>query len=350
MEINESLEELNKKNILKYISEKDIFDYYLEAPTYNTAFSSPFREDKHPSFIIRMPKAYFKDFATGEFGDAFHFVKKLYNTNYNQSLIQVTKDFKIDHKFNISTSNKKLKKQIAKVKGVSSSGITGNFELKVKTRGWKQHDFDYWESYGVPKYRVTHSNSGVLPISHYFINGKAHVADIYAYAYIENKDNVLSYKVYQPFSSYMKFINGNDYSVWELWEAIEKAKYFVNKISKKVENLVITSSRKDALSIMNNQQIQLLAVSLQSESVMPKKSVIEYLFTLFDNIFILYDNDFDKDTNWGQYHAKKITNQFPKIINIKIPDKYKSKDFSDLYFKYGKGIAQEVLTNLILPF
>ena len=66
----------------------------------------------------------------------------------------------------------------------------------------------------------------------------------------------------------------------------------------------------------------------------------------------LYDNDFDKEENWGQLFATKLAKDFD-IENIFIPSIYKSKDFSDLIKNTNKEEAITVLEqeiNNILPF
>ena len=74
------------------------------------------------------------------------------------------------------------------------------------------------------------------------------------------------------------------------------------------------------------------AIAMQSEMQMPDKKLISELKSRFTTIEILYDNDFNKETNPGQTMAKKICDLYG-FKNICIPDQFKSKDPSDLVAK-----------------
>lgn len=348
MELNDVLFEITKDNILKFTTPLEIFKVYLDKPVFNRAFNSPFRKDNNPSFIIKSEKAYWKDFATGEFGDCFAFVKKLYGINFNEALIQIVHDLGIKEHFNIpNVYGKIIRKKQAKVNNTAQAKTyTGEFKLTIKQRKWRQADWDYWDSYGVKHSIAKWAN--IVPISHYFINGIPFVADIYAYAYIENKDGIISYKVYQPFSPYKKWINNNDYSVWELWKGTTNivGNSWARKQGVKAnEVLVITSSRKDAAAIIGT--LGLNSTALQAETITPKPKVMMDLLSQYPYAFLLLDNDIKGASNWGQLAAKKLMSLYSSFLtNIIIPDVYKSKDYSDLYFNHGEVIAKEVMKKL----
>lgn len=331
MKINKVLLVLNKQNLLNLISPTDVYSFYLNNKDFlNKSFSSPFREDHHPSFTISKSSLTYYDYATGDRGDCFSFVKKLYNLNYNEALKQIAYDLGISQHFDISN------KVIQPLKTVKIRNITRTtnevYDVKVTIRDFQDHDYAYWNSYGISKKFLTVGN--IRAISHYFLNNMCFNAEKYAYVYIEKKDDKVSYKIYQPFSLRKKWINANNFSVWELWYLLPK----------KHENLIITSSRKDALSIIEN--VKIPSTSFQAESVMPKKQVIEEVFDRFTNVYLLYDNDYDKASNWGQLHAKKLTDKY-NMKNIIIPEHYKAKDFSDLVKKYGRYEANVILKNLL---
>ena len=44
--------------------------------------------------------------------------------------------------------------------------------------------------------------------------------------------------------------------------------------------------------------------------------------------------------------AKKLCNKYPELINIIIPEIYKSKDFSDLYKNHQK-LSIKIINNMI---
>ena len=92
------------------------------------------------------------------------------------------------------------------------------------------------------------------------------------------------------------------------------------------------------------------AVSLQCENVLPKDSVIEELKERFGLIIILYDNDYDKEENWGQIFAKQLEEK-TGFISRKINDEHCSKDFSDLIKNVGIKKAVEIFEReIMMPF
>jgi len=342
MELNNALQELNGPNILKYVSEKQIFSNYMDKPVFDKAFSSPFRSDNKPSFIVKSSGPYFKDFATGEFGDCFLFVKKLYNVNFNDALLQIVNDMGLAPHFDLPVKLRQLQTlHKAKVRNVKSKASTGVSDFRVKVRKWRQADFEYWASYGVTR-SILLKYGYVQPVSHYFLNGVPIQAENYAYAYLERKDGIPTYKVYQPFSKRNKWIGNNNYSVWELWNIINA--FGTDKEAKR--DLIITSSRKDALSIISEMSIP--AVAFQAESIMPKKQVMEYVKERFANIFLFYDNDINGKENWGQNAAAKLITKFPYLLNIKIDEKWNCKDYSDFVFTHGTDIAYREMSDLII--
>jgi len=50
------------------------------------------------------------------------------------------------------------------------------------------------------------------------------------------------------------------------------------------------------------------STGLQNEGVKPKESIVKELKNRFENIYLLYDNDFDSETNWGRQFGEKIVN------------------------------------------
>ena len=60
----------------------------------------------------------------------------------------------------------------------------------------------------------------------------------------------------------------------------------------------------------------------------------------------LYDNDFQSDGNHGRILGETMAREF-NLIQIEIPDKYRSKDTSDLFKNYGEQVVREVINQLI---
>lgn len=307
------------------MSEVDIASIYLGIQKLPCLINNPLRDDKNPSlgvFTKDMVSVGFKDFATGKSYTLFNFLSELWGCSRYDVLERLYKD---------TQGTTKLK--ATKIKKVKYSHLT---DLKVKVRDWEDWDIEYWNNYGIEFNFLKQSNTYPIEyiILQYGENSLISKADKYAYVYVEFKDGNTSLKVYQPYASREnKFKNNHNNSVWDLWD----------KLPEKGDKLIITSSKKDSMCVWSNTGIP--CTNMQSESVMPKESVIAELKSRFKDIYVLYDNDYTKVGNPGQTYALKICNEFD-LKNIKIPDEYESKDPSDLYKNHGKEIFNEILIKL----
>lgn len=316
-------ERINSESILKNFSELDILAHYFNINSLPILINSPIREDKKASFSIYSPdgiKVVFHDFATGESGNVFALLSKVWNINYYDTLL------KIDNEMN-RTINKMNVKHITKTTFVKSKT-----NVNVKIRRYEQHDLDFWAQFGISKEWLKFGE--IYPISHIFFNDAFMNAEKYAYVYVERKDNNVSLKIYQPYSKKYKWISKHDASVWDLW----------TKLPKTGNELIITSSRKDALCLWSN--IGIPSICMQGEGYMPKPKIIEELKSRFKTIYVLFDNDYKNELNPGQTFAKKICDEF-NFINLCIPKELESKDPSDLYKNKGEKIFKETIKNLI---
>lgn len=323
---------INRDNVS--VSDEDIVNRYLGINKFPCSISSPLREDDfHPSFTMNVKdgKVFWKDFGTGEAGTAVSLMAKLWNTSYSDALLKI----KLDSGQAIPKSSL-IRRYKGKVYAIGKS------EIKIKTREWKDWDREFWSSFGIPQEFATWCN--VYPISHAFFtkeeDGIRYTVtvpmDKYAYAYFEWKDGKESIKLYQPYSSTMKWLSKHDHSVWDLWR---QAFLFAEKKSDK--ELIITSSRKDAMCLWYNLGVP--AMSLQGEGYLPKPQVMQQVLERFKTVYIWYDNDFKhKDDNPGQDNAKKLIELYPNLKNICIPDELESKDPSDLVKNKGVETLKQV--------
>ena len=333
------LQPLTKSNILNFISEKDIILRYLPANfEFNTLFSSPFRKDSHPSFHIKLYNnntVSFKDFKTGEKGNPFDFVSELYGINFKDTLLKIASDFNILNNFIYTDDNKVKVKKVAKYENVTKILNASYNHIEIIPKAWEREEVEYWSNINI-NVDVAHKIGKIIPISGYYLNGTYYSTPDLSFAYCEKKDGVWTYKIYRPFNTFRKWVNNNDYSVIELWDSLPPTGDVV----------CITSSRKDALCIYNITGIPTIAP--QGESVRIKPNVFKELTTRFKKVYLLFDNDYDADENWGQLNAKEFILMYPdsNIENILIDSKYKSKDPSDLNINLGKQKAYSIIRDL----
>lgn len=326
------------------MSDKDIIKRYIGIDKFPCKLQSPLREDDdRPSFSMmeKDGSILWKDFGTGEHGNAVKLLASLWHVTYSEALLKI----KLDNEMKIPRIGL-IRKYRGKIHLTSSS------EIQVKVRPWKSWDIEFWKSFGIPKDFATWCN--VFPISHAFFtkteeNGNKHVItvpmDKYAYAYFEWKDGKESIKLYQPFSQTMKWLSKHDSSVWDLWKQA-----FLFAKNKSSDTVIITSSRKDAMCLWYNLRIP--AMSLQGEGYIPKPQVMQQVFDTFKTVYLWYDNDFShKNDNPGQDNAAKLCALYPALRNICIPSIYEAKDPSDFFKKYGeeklKSLWKQQATNSI---
>lgn len=332
--INNQKIRLTKDSLLQHVSEEDIIRKYFPSKfSFNTVFSSPFRKDDKPSFSIRPShnKVMFKDFATGESGNAFDFVKKLYKLdNFLDVLFRITIDFGLTSYFDIDVSKyKKIPIKIAKYENVKAIADYDEIFIKLIPKEWEPDEIQFWNNVGVSTKLAT--KAWITPIHGYSLNGTIFYTPDLTFGYGELKDGKWTYKIYRPFNKLKKWVNNNNSSVIELWHLLPETG----------DTLCITSSRKDALSIMSILGIP--AISFQGESVTPKKVIMDELKRRFKYIFILYDNDIDGESNWGQILAQKIVDLYPYLINVVIPNNAGTKDSSDTINQYGVEKGEQIL-------
>lgn len=338
--LNEGKVLLTKEMVHQYVSDVDIYSKYIDAEIkIGAVILSPLRKEKNASFGFfkgRSGEICFKDYLLGA-GDCFKFVQMKFNLTYFEAISKIAIDFEIPGNY-ICKSFSKTENNFNHNQQSREQLLNDIKTLKLgkNRREWQLHDIVFWEQFGISigtlrKFRVE-------PVSHYHINNTIIVADKYAYCFTELKDGVETYKFYQPFNEKYKWINGHNDSVWQGWDFLPN----------KGDDLIITKSLKDVMSIY--EITGLPAISLQSETVTPKRHIFEELNERFQVCYLLYDNDFEKEVNWGQTFANKLAQDLG-LINLCIKDEYKSKDFSDLVKNTSREQAKEILTKqMMIPF
>ena len=327
---------LNLKREDVSVSDRDILSRYMGiTSTLPCVIQSPLRDDdKYPSFSFQEWNGTitWKDFGTGESGNIVGLMSRLWNVSYSEALLKI----KMDEGEPIPRVS-----MVHRYRG--KIHVTSNSTIKVKVRDWKEWDSQFWNSFGIPIAFAQWCN--VYPISHAFFtrkndDGTEHTItvpmDKYAYAYFEWKDGQESIKLYQPYSTTMKWLSKHDHSVWDLWR---QAFLYADHVSD--DALIITSSRKDAMCLWYNLKVP--AMSLQGEGYLPKPQVMKQVLERFKTVYLWYDNDFEhKDDNPGQDNAKKLIELYPALHNVCIPDEMKSKDPSDLVKNWGDSLLYEI--------
>ena len=306
-------------------SDFDIAHKYLGITCVPEVINSPLRQDNNPSLGLfinsKTNSLWFKDFGSGEGGSLYDLLAKMWNVSKDKVYERILEDI---------PAPATIRKRGAKVYRKSAG------KVEVRVREWRDYDIAYWDSYGISLPWLKFGE--IYPISHIILTKNGHSypipAEKYAYVYVERKDGIVSFKIYQPYSKEYKWMSKHDSSVWDLW----------TKIPEKGDKLIITSSRKDALAIWSNTGIP--ALSLQGEGYIPKEHVVQQLKDRYNKVYVLYDNDFQSEENHGRMYGKMIAERF-NVTQIEIPEKWESKDPSDLVKNHGREVLRGVIYELV---
>lgn len=338
--LNETKELISKRAIDEHYQDIDIYRRYLDKDIeFGKAILSPLRKEKNPSFgffIGEGNEVCFKDHILGA-GNYVRFIQLMFNLSYFEALSKIATDFDLSDKYICKSFDKtNFNSPIIYQDRNTLLSKVGVISLKKNRRKWLSHDILFWQQYGISLSTLELFN--VEPLEYIYINDKIIKADKYTYCFIEYKDNNETYKIYQPFNENYKWLNSHDNSVWHGWQ----------QLPNKGCELIITKSLKDTMCLYEVANIH--AVSLQSENILPKHHVFSQLKNRFNLIYSLYDNDFDKEINFGKLFGDKISKEFG-LIEIYIPDEYKCKDFSDLVKSVGSKKAKEIIKgDMMMPF
>ena len=307
------------EDVLARTTEFDILYHYFNVSELPTIIHSPLRQDNRPSFglyTLDGKRVHYTDLATKDRGGLFDLLMKYWGESYKDMLNHLWKDLP-----NFSNANVQFNSMKSERTYQYQSLKSRNIDLQCKVREWRDYDIEYWASYGVSLEWLKYAD--IYPISHKIVirDGQRYVfgADKYAYAYVERKEGKVTLKIYQPYNKGgYKWSNRHDRSVISLW----------TKVPEYGDRICICSSMKDALCLWANTEIPALAI--QGESYGMSNTAISELKRRYKEVFIALDGD-----KAGVEDSIKLQKETAfKIIDCPLIDK--AKDWSDIYYFYGK--------------
>ena len=309
------------EDVLARTTEFDILYHYFNVSELPTIIHSPLRQDNRPSFglyTLDGKRVHYTDLATKDRGGLFDLLMKYWGESYKDMLNHLWKDLP-----NFSNANVQFNSMKSERTYQYQSLKSRNIDLQCKVREWRDYDIEYWASYGISLEWLKYAD--IYPISHKIVirDGQRYVfgADKYAYAYVERKEGKVTLKIYQPFNKGgYKWSNRHDRSVISLW----------TKVPEYGDKICICSSMKDALCLWANTGIPALAI--QGESYGMSNTAISELKRRYKEVFIALDGD-----KAGVEDSIKLQKETAfKIIDCPLIDK--AKDWSDIYYFYGKEV------------
>jgi len=322
--------ELSDEEILGRINSLDIFSYYIGKDfKYGRAMCSPLRKDRSPSFTVfkhSSGKYFFKDFSTGESGDCFTFLTKLFGLKRFDTYRLIDNDFQlgISTKSFTTPTKQYVGEHIKEYENLKPSTTT----IQIKSRPWNtQEDKTFWSKYGICCKILSKYN--VRAAANVWVNDNLIVSSnrynpIYAYHFPNGK-----MKIYQPYSKF-KWLSNT--SVSDLQG--------LSQLPLRGDTLVITKSLKDVMCL---DVFGIPSVAPSSESCVIPADVVKDLTDRFARIYILYD--FDRTGISFANRHRKLYGFIPLFFtNGKFNTfDYKSKDFSDFIALNGVRGAAELI-------
>ena len=188
---------LTPEQILNKISEYDIFKYYMPNTDWepNVITFSPFRNERHPSFMIgnKHGRFTFIDFAdTSKRGSCFDLVRMIFNLkDLKEALTLIDKDFGLG--FSRETNTEEYKRIVSEyTQPVKAPKIYSNIQVVVKS--FTNEELAYWNQYHQSLDDLKANN--VYSISKVYLNKQLFSAPIdelrFGYLYGDK------WKIYRP--------------------------------------------------------------------------------------------------------------------------------------------------------
>jgi len=301
------------ENILDKVDPYYIYSYYL-GNKFSTSrnISSPFREDDHPSFRIKVASdgsLFHKDYGDAtKAGNCINFVQQLYNISYKDAIL------KIENDFSIRKNNKEYQRIIADFKKPGNLKQKVPDVIEVISRDFTQEELAYWKQYEITKSELVANH--VYAIKELWKNGKLIEDSSLKFAYHYDP----YWKIYRPLvERKWKWIWNNTPN--------DRMHGLENVIGQ--QKVIVTKSHKDYLVLS---AIYPYVCATQNESEVAINQQNLEMLQSCKEVYIIFDNDA------AGVRSCKFYNQYGfKYWNV--PQKYyqetKSKDPSDLVKNYG---------------
>ena len=307
---------INQESIMQHYTGINVADKKLHL--------SPFRSDHKVTVSLYKSRSgilYLHDFATNEHINCFEVVMRLYDCNYYKALDIIAEDFGL-------VNNSKSSFKVVPPKIVETIKETDTCKIDVQIKDFTKEELDWWNDYGI-SYKIL-KKYHVYSVKHVFLNGELKFSStekcpIFGYYFGKNK--IDRWKIYFPQNKNagIRFLNNLS----------GKKLQGYKQLSDKGNLLVITKSLKDCMSLSS---FNISSVAPSSESTFCTKEQIEEFKKRFSHILVIYDQD-----KAGKANMAKIRRQFPELNYYVIPNRFNSKDFSDLVKNYGRNEVEKLI-------
>lgn len=317
-EIPQNEVKITKELILNKVSEERILSHYLGINVGKGLFVNPLRNDKKPTAsFYRNNKGdlIFKDFGNNFSGNFISVVMEIHKCSYYKCLKIIATDFGIIAPEKGYVANTpKIEYNNEEFTEKQSTSV-----IQIEAQEFSKKELDWWEGFGISK--NTLAKFKVKSCKSVFLNGNyfcssSSSSPIYGY-YGGKKESIELWRIYMPTKRTFRFLSN--------WSKLQIQA--ANQLPHDGEYLIITKSLKDVMCLY---ECGVNSIAPCSETVFITQSQYDRLKLKFKKIFLLYDLDLP-----GVQASKRIKKEFPDLQVLLLPRKYKCKDFSDFYKKYG---------------
>lgn len=317
---------ITEEYLLSKNSEETYMQTYLGVSVRKGLIISPLRNDHRPTASFYRNKnneLIFHDFGTGFHGNFIDIVKFKYNCTYRQALNIIAEDFN----FIPSSKNRKPIKIKTTDTVIEEKQETS---VQIEKQDFLESELKWWKSFGISL--DTLNKFKVFSVKNVFINGEyrwssSTLSPIFGY-YGGKKGNIELWRLYHPRKQQYRFISN--------WPA--NMLQGIKMLPSNGDLVVITKSMKD---VMLFYELGIPAIAPCSEVLFITPQQLTRLKQRFKKIIVCYDNDAT-----GISFMRKIKKKYPELLYFFIPRKYKCKDPSDYYKKYGKEDIQEKIKQI----
>ena len=323
--------ELTADFILNKVSDSEILYYYHGRFKLNDRISHPFRRDKQPSatfFLSKRGQICLYDFVDGSVLNCFHYVRKLYNCDFNNALHIIAKDFGLIDKSTTIVTQEQRKKAL-EIERESKKETLIQFTYKKYTN----EALKFWNLYEITKDELQYDE--VYQVDKLWLN-KVEITNNYGFlrfAKIEEFDGTTGVKIYSPEDTNMKWLSSIPLQI----------PYGLNKLKKESNRVLTQKSFKD-LILCRRWFPDIIAAQSENPAAISTELVT------------ILDKDFDEKLYWadtdppGLRAAAEIETKGFSILtlNPELYTKYKIKDVSDFIKTFGSQQFENYLKQLTL--
>jgi hypothetical protein len=322
---------LSADYILSFVTEEEVFRHFCSEAKIGKVIRSPLRDDKNPSFSVyrKNGKVMYYDHSTGDGGNCFEFVKKMYNVDYHECLKIIASEMNIMVN-NHGYTRQPLKESERNKKYVSNSKRS---DIRIKKEDWNDAALSYWLDYGINLEILNKYN--IINCAMVFLNGEHIISStrkVPCYAYLFYKDNQYSFKIYRPKAKTFRWMSNTNRTVLQGWD----------QLPDNGDILIITKSLKDVMVLRS---LGYYSISMQNEVSSIKDTVVQELYDRFNSIYILQDFDYAgvsgvnklrKAYGFKYFFIQSFSNRSNGL-----------KDISDYRKAMGEQKTKELLKNFI---